>query len=169
MTTVAKGSTSKASQSATLKAGDPAPDFTLKSHTNETFTLSEHRGRNVVLAFFPAAFTGTCSVQMPLYEREMEHVRARDAVLVGISADTPFALAAWAQQLGGIGYPLLSDYYPHGAVAERYGVLMPNGMPERALFVIDEGGIIRYIDVHETREVPDEANLFCELEKLAER
>ncbi len=167
MTTVAKGQTSKASETGTLKAGDPAPDFTLTSHTGEEFTLSKQRGRRVVLAFFPAAFTGTCSVQMPLYEREMERVRERDAVLVGISADTRFALAAWAEKLGGIGYPLLSDHYPHGDVAQRYGVLMPNGLAERALIVIDEAGIVRYIDVHETREVPDEATLFCELEKLS--
>ncbi len=165
--TVAKGSTSKAAQTPTLKPGDPAPDFTLKSHTNEPFTLSEQRGRSVVLAFFPAAFTGTCSVQMPLYEREMERVREHDALLAGISVDSPHALAAWAQQLGGIGYPLLSDFYPHGAVAQKYGVLLPNGMAERALFVIDPEGVVRYIDVHELREVPDEAVLFCELEKLA--
>jgi len=165
--TVAKGSSSKAASTRTLKAGDPAPDFTLKTHTKERFTLSEHRGRSVVLAFFPAAFTGTCSVQMPLYEREMERVREHDALLVGISVDSPFALAAWAQQLGGITYPLLSDFYPHGAVAEKYGVLQASGMAERALFVIDGDGIVRYVDVHEVLEVPDEADLFCELEKLA--
>jgi alkyl hydroperoxide reductase subunit AhpC len=85
---------------------------------------------------------------------------------VGVSTDSRFANAAWAQQLGGISYPLLSDFYPHGEVAQRFGVLRPEGMAERALFVIDKDGIIRYIDVHELREVPDEAVLFEELEKI---
>jgi alkyl hydroperoxide reductase subunit AhpC len=84
---------------------------------------------------------------------------------VGISTDSRFANAAWAQQLGGVSFPLLSDFYPHGAVAQQYGVLRPEGMCERAIFIIDREGIIRYIDVHELREQPDETLLF---EKLAE-
>jgi alkyl hydroperoxide reductase subunit AhpC len=105
---------------------------------------------------------------MPLYERELDRVRARDAQVVGVSTDSRFALAAWAQQLGGISYPLLSDFFPHGAVAERYGVLRPEGMAERSLFVIDKQGVVRYVDVHELREVPDETALFEELAKLDE-
>jgi alkyl hydroperoxide reductase subunit AhpC len=85
---------------------------------------------------------------------------------VGISTDSRFANAAWAQQLGGITYPLLSDYFPHGAVAERYGVLTPRGSAERALFVIDRDGIVRYVDVHEIRDVPDPDVLFGELAQL---
>jgi alkyl hydroperoxide reductase subunit AhpC len=89
-----------------------------------------------------------------------------NAQVVGISTDSKFANGAWAQSLGGITYPLLSDFYPHGAVAQAYGILRPQGMAERALFVIDTDGIVRYIDVHELREVPDEAVLFEELAKL---
>jgi alkyl hydroperoxide reductase subunit AhpC len=85
---------------------------------------------------------------------------------VGVSTDSRFANAAWAQQLGGISYPLLSDFYPHGGVAQRFGVLRAEGMAERALFIIDKEGIVRYIDVHELREVPDEAVLFEQLEKI---
>ena len=85
---------------------------------------------------------------------------------MGISTDSRFANAAWAQQLGGITYPLLSDYFPHGAVAERYGVLTPRGSAERALFVIDRDGIVRYVDVHEIRDVPDPDVLFGELAQL---
>jgi alkyl hydroperoxide reductase subunit AhpC len=86
---------------------------------------------------------------------------------VGVSIDSRFANAAWAEKLGGISYPLLSDFYPHGAVAQRYGVLRPEGMSERAIFVIDKQGTVRYIDVHELREQPDEAVIFEELAKLA--
>jgi mycoredoxin-dependent peroxiredoxin len=100
-----------------------------------------------------------------VYEREQERFRTADAQVVGVSVDSRFANGAWAKQLG-ITFPLLSDFYPHGAVTERYGVLNPRGMAERAIFVIDKDGIVRYIDVHELKEAPDETVLFEELAKL---
>ena len=103
---------------------------------------------------------------MPVYERELDRFRAHDAQVVGVSIDSRFANAAWAKELGGISYPLLSDFYPHGAVTERYGVLNPRGMPERALFIVDKDGIVRYIDIHLLKEAPDESVLFEELAKL---
>ena len=102
-----------------------------------------------------------------MYERERERFRTHDAQVVGVSTDSRFANAAWAEQLGGIGYPLLSDFYPHGEVAERYGVLRDVGMAERTLILVDKTGIVRYIDVHEVRDVPDPEVLFEELAKLA--
>ncbi len=105
---------------------------------------------------------------MPLYEAERERFRTHDAQVVGVSTDSRYVNAAWAQKLGGITYPLLSDFYPHGAVAEKYGVLTPKGMAARALFIIDKGGIVRYIDVHELLEVPDEEVIFEELATLTE-
>lgn len=101
-----------------------------------------------------------------MYEREHERFRTANAQVVGVSVDSRFANAAWATQLGGISFPLLSDFYPHGAVAERYGVLHPGGMAQRALFIIDGSGIVRYIDVHELKEAPDVDVLFEELAKL---
>jgi alkyl hydroperoxide reductase subunit AhpC len=103
---------------------------------------------------------------MQLYERERERFRTHDAQVVGVSTDSRYANAAWAEQLGGIGYPLLSDFYPHGAVAQQYGVLRPEGMAERALFLIDREGVVRYIDVHTISEVPDEEALFEQLAAL---
>jgi peroxiredoxin len=102
-----------------------------------------------------------------VYERESARFGSYDAQVVGVSTDSRYANAAWAAQLGGFSFPLLSDFYPHGAVAERYGVLNPRGMPERAIFVIDKDGIVRYIDVHLLKEAPDEAVLFEELAKLS--
>jgi alkyl hydroperoxide reductase subunit AhpC len=101
-----------------------------------------------------------------VYERERERFRTANAQVVGVSTDSRFANAAWAAQLGGISFPLLSDFYPHGAVAERYGVLHPGGMAQRAIFVIDKDGIVRYVDVHELKEAPDADVLFEELAKL---
>mgnify|MGYP001277199934 CR=1 FL=1 len=105
---------------------------------------------------------------MPSYERDLDRFRARDAQVVGVSIDSRYANGAWAQQLGGISYPLLSDFYPHGAVAEAYGVLLPIGAAARAIFIVDKAGAIRYIDVHEMSEQPDEAQIFEELAKLSE-
>jgi peroxiredoxin len=100
-----------------------------------------------------------------VYEREHERFVTHNAQVVGVSTDSRFANAAWAAQLG-ITFPLLSDFYPHGAVTERYGVLNSRGMPERAIFVVDKDGIVRYIDVHLLKEAPDENVLFEELAKL---
>jgi alkyl hydroperoxide reductase subunit AhpC len=85
---------------------------------------------------------------------------------VGISCDSSFSQKAWAESIGGLSFPLLADFWPHGETAKKYGVLRDGGFPERALFIIDKQGVIRYIDVHELREQPDEEVLFEELRKL---
>jgi alkyl hydroperoxide reductase subunit AhpC len=83
---------------------------------------------------------------------------------VGITCDPVASLAAWAKQLGGVSFPLASDFWPHGAVSRAYGVFNEErGRSERAIFVIDGAGIVRYIDVHQLREVPDEDQI---LEKV---
>lgn len=103
---------------------------------------------------------------MPSYEENLDRFEGYDTQVVGISVDTTHANAAWSKSLGGITYPLLSDFYPHGAVAEAYGVLRSEGMSERAIFIIDKEGIVRYIDVHDIAEQPDEEQIFDELRKL---
>ena len=86
--------------------------------------------------------------------------------VLGISVDSTDCLRAWADSLGGITYPLLSDFWPHGQVAESYGVLRPVGSSERSIFVIDKQGIIRYLDVHEVGQQPDNELLFRVLAEL---
>lgn len=90
-----------------------------------------------------------------------------NAQVLGISIDHIPCLTAWAESLGGISYPLLSDFWPHGAVATKYGVLRPEGYAERALFIIDQEGIIQYIDIHETGSQPDNEVLLTELRRIA--
>lgn len=86
---------------------------------------------------------------------------------MGLTCDPVHALKAWAEQLGITSYPFCSDFWPHGAVATRYGVFNAEiGRPERAIVVIDAEGIIRYIDVHQLREVPDEEEIAEQLGKL---
>jgi glutaredoxin len=89
-----------------------------------------------------------------------------DVQVLGISVDSIPSLRAWAKSLGGINYPLLSDFWPHGEVAKRYGVLRPEGRSERAIFIIDKEGIIRYIDIHDIDEQPDNEVLLDELKKI---
>jgi glutaredoxin len=91
------------------------------------------------------------------------------AQVLGLSVDSTDCLRAWAESLGGIAYPLLSDFYPHGQVGQMYGVLRPEGYSERAIFVIDKKGIIRYVDVHDINEQPDNEVLFKVLEELEPR
>ena len=86
---------------------------------------------------------------------------------MGISCDTVYTLKKWAEDLGGVKYPLASDFWPHGAVSMKYGVFNEEiGRPERSIIVVDAAGIVRYIDVHQLREVPDEEEIAEELQKL---
>ncbi len=104
---------------------------------------------------------------MPAFEKVLGRFESSGAQVVGISVDHRPANVAWAHSMGGITYPLLSDFWPHGEVAQQYGVFRAeNGMSERAVFIIDKQGIIRYIDVHDIAEQPDEEQIFEELHKL---
>lgn len=150
-----------------LKVGMEAPDFTLLSVSGESITLSRYRNnRNVVISFVPAAWTPVCSDQWPGYNIAKSYFDKHHAVLLGITVDNVPTLFAWTQEMGNLWFPVLSDFYPHGAVSEKYGVLRSNGVSERALFIIDKKGIIRYIDVHDINTRPPFETLVKELEKL---
>jgi peroxiredoxin len=150
-----------------VKVGQPAPDFTLPSVSGEKISLSQYRGKkNVVLSFVPAAWTPVCSDQWPGYNIAKDIFTQNDAILLGITVDNIPTLFAWTNQMGQLWFPVLSDFWPHGAVAKRYGVLRSNGVSERALFVIDKKGIIRYIDVHDINKRPPLEDLAAALEKL---
>ncbi len=150
-----------------VKVGQRAPDFTLKALSGGTVTLSSFRGKkNVVLSFVPAAWTPVCSDQWPGYNIVKDLFDEHDAVLLGITVDNIPTLFSWTNQMGKLWFPVLSDFYPHGAAARRFGVLRSDGTSERALFVIDKKGIIRYIDVHDINERPPLEALAAELEKL---
>ena len=151
----------------TLKVGDIAPDFTLKTEKGETWHLADLLGKeNVVLAFVPFAFSGVCSAQLPSYEASLNRFKDSNAEVVSISMDSTYALKAWEKSMH-TSFPLLSDFYPQGKVVDAYGVRHPAGMPERALFVIDKEGVIRYIEVEASPgDMPDNEDLFEALSKL---
>ena len=104
---------------------------------------------------------------MPSYELDLHKFEGYNTQVLGISVDHIPCLKAWAESLGGISYPLLSDFWPHGAVAERYGVLREqDGKSERALFVVDKEGVVQYVDIHDIDEQPDNEELFQFLRQL---
>jgi peroxiredoxin len=150
-----------------LKVGDQAPNFTLPAVSGEKVSLSQYREKkNVVLSFVPAAWTPVCSDQWPGYNIVKDIFDQNDAILLGITVDNIPTLFSWTNQMGKLWFPVLSDFWPHGAVAKRYGVLRSNGVSERALFIIDKKGVIRYIDVHDINKRPPLEDLVNALEKL---
>ena len=153
-----------------VKVGDRAPDFTLTAISGEKISLKQYQGKkSVVLSFVPAAWTPVCSDQWPGYNIVKDIFDQNDAILLGITVDNIPTLFAWTNQMGKLWFPVLSDFWPHGAAAKRFGVLRSNGTSERALFVIDKKGIIRYIDVHDINKRPPLEELVSQLEKLNKR
>jgi peroxiredoxin (alkyl hydroperoxide reductase subunit C) len=150
-----------------VKVGDKAPGFTLPSISGEKISLSQFKEeKNVVISFVPAAWTPVCSDQWPGYNIVKEIFDNSDTVLLGITVDNIPTLYAWTKQMGQLWFPVLSDFWPHGKVAEMYGVLRSSGVTERALVVIDKQGIIRYAHVEDINKRPNLKDLVTELEKL---
>src|SRR5712691_252863 len=154
------------SETKTLRVGDIAPDFTLKAGREEWRLKDFRNKKNVVLAFVPYAFSSVCSAQLPSYEAELDRFRDFDTEVVSISMDSTYALNAWRKQMNTT-FPHLSDFYPQGKVVDLYGVRHTLGMPERALVVNDNEGIIRYIEVMDAPgNMPNNEDLFEALRAL---
>lgn len=154
-----------------LKVGDPAPDFTLPAVEGNVVSLSQFKGKkNVVISFVPAAWTPVCSDQWPGYNIVKDLFDKHNAILLGITVDNIPTLYAWTKQMVSqsekLWFPVLSDFYPHGAVALKYGVLRSDGVTERALFVINQKGIIKYIDIHDINQRPPLEDLAKALELI---
>lgn len=147
-----------------LKIGDAAPDFTLPGTENSDVSLADFKGsQNVVLLFYPMDFSPVCSLQLPSYQVRKPEFDSRDTALLGISTDSKWSHRAFSEQLG-LEYPLLSDY--GRKVSEAYGVLRPEGFTNRAVFVIDKTGVIRYMDITSPGEQPDQSEVLKVLETL---
>jgi peroxiredoxin len=130
--------------SSILAAGNVAPDFTLRVTPDQDLTLSDLRGRPVILAFYPADWSPVCGDQMTLYNEVLPEFRKHDAELLGISVDGVWCHAAFARDRH-LHFPLLSDFEPKGAVARKYGAYRKkDGFAERALFVLDRDGTIAW-------------------------
>ena len=127
-----------------LPAKTPAPDFTLRVTPDQNLSLSELRGRPVILAFYPADWSPVCGDQMALYNEVLPEFQKFNAELIGISVDGAWCHEAFVKDRH-LRFPLLSDFEPKGAVAQKYGAYRKSeGICERALFVIDKNGVIAW-------------------------
>ena len=125
-----------------LKPGTQAPDFCLRSTPDQTVSLSDFRGQPIVLAFYPADWSPVCGDQMTLYSEVLPEFQRYHAMVLGISVDGAWCHMAYRKHQN-IAFPLLADFEPKGGVARRYGAYRhQDGVAERALFVLDENGVI---------------------------
>jgi len=129
----------------TLEVGQEAPDFTLENQFGEEVKLSDFRGKqNVVLVFYPMAFTSICTGELCEIRDQSPAFVSDDVQVLGISCDTAATLKVFAEQEN-FDYPLLSDFWPHGEVSKAYGSFFePRGFSMRGTFVIDKAGILRW-------------------------
>lgn len=149
-----------------VRPGEPAPDFRLAAGPDEFVGLERFRGHPLILAFYPADWSPVCGDQMSLYQAVLPEFEELGARIVGISVDGPWSHAAYAKQHG-ITFPLLSDFEPKGEVARAYGVYRPeDGTSERALFVLDADGVVRWSHVSPIDVNPGADGILQALESL---
>jgi peroxiredoxin len=141
-----------------VAAGQPAPDFTLKTEDGASFTREQLLGRTTVLVFYPFAFSPVCTDQLSVYNDLLEDFSARGATLYGVSCDASPSQAAFKAQLG-IEIEQLSDFEPKGEACRAFGVYHPGGFAERALVVVDPDGTVRWSHQAENPGVLPGANL----------
>jgi peroxiredoxin len=166
MTTFADARSPVAEPAGPLAAGAPAPDFSLRSTSDEMVALHDLRGRPVILAFYPADWSPVCGDQMALYNEILPEFQRLGAELLGISVDGAWCHLAFAEDRR-LRFPLLADFEPKGEIARRYGVYrVPDGTSERALFVIDGRGIIRWSYVSPAEINPGADGILSALETL---
>lgn len=150
-----------------IAVGKPAPDFTLKDQNQNDVTLSSFRDKkNVVLAFYPLDFSPVCSKEHACFTSDLKDFEGLNAQVLGISVDSVWAHKAFAEHLK-IGYPLLADFHPKAAVAEKYGLyLADKGITNRATVIIDKQGVVRYVKLYDIPQQRANAELTAELARL---
>jgi peroxiredoxin len=141
-----------------IAAGDPAPDFSLTRANGDPFTQADLQGQTSVLVFYPFAFSPVCTDQLSLYHELRDEFAERDVTLYGVSCDAMYSQTAFRKHLG-IGIEQLSDFEPKGAACRAFGVLHPDGFPQRALVIVGPDGVVRWsYQASDPRELPG-ANL----------
>jgi peroxiredoxin (alkyl hydroperoxide reductase subunit C) len=141
-----------------IGAGDPAPDFALRDQNNEEVSLASFRGsKAVLLVFYPFAFTGICTNELGRVRDELDTFQNDDVQVLTISCDSPYAHKIFSQREG-FDFPLLADFWPHGAVAQAYGVFNDKvGVANRGTFLIDRDGTVRFAECNRIGEGRDPA------------
>jgi peroxiredoxin len=150
-----------------MKVGDRFKDFSLEDQKEEMFTLSKFKGKRVLLSFHPLAWTSVCSKQMKSLEKNKDAFDSLNTVAVGVSVDTVPSKRAWAKSLGIKNTRLLSDFWPHGKVAEAYGLFRNDyGTSKRANVIIDENQKVAFVKVYPSGQLPDIKEIIDALKKL---
>jgi peroxiredoxin len=148
-----------------VKPGDKAKDFTLSDHDSKEIQLSALKGKKVLLSFHPLAWTSVCAEQMKALEKNRSRFEKYNTVALGMSVDTVPSKKAWAKELGIRKTSLLSDFWPHGEVAELYGIFrQEDGFSERANIIVDEKGQVKFVKVYPIGELPDIEEIIKALE-----
>jgi peroxiredoxin len=139
-----------------VEVGQHAPDFELKDQHGTPVRLSDFQGRkNVVLVFYPLAFSGVCSAELCTLRDDFPEVTGEDVELLTVSVDSTFVLRTWADR-DGFAFSMLSDFWPHGAVAKLYGVFdADKGVATRGTFIIDKSGVIRWMVMNPISQARD--------------
>jgi peroxiredoxin len=139
-----------------IKVGDKSIDFVLQDQNRKTFKLSDHLGKRVLLSFHPLAWTSVCAKQMRALEDNKKTFDSSNVEAVGISVDSVPCKKAWAESLGIVNTSLLSDFWPHGGVAQLYGILREKeGFSERANILVDERGNTAFVRIYDLKQLPD--------------
>jgi peroxiredoxin len=139
-----------------IAVGDSAPDFSLKDNRNQVITLSEYRGKKILLSSHPLAWTAVCTDQMRSLEVNYETIQNMNTVPLGLSVDSVPSKKAWSAVILINKVSLLADFWPHGQVAREYGIFNEKGgTSERANIIIDEQGIVRWVKVYPISQLPD--------------
>ena len=139
-----------------IAVGDMAPDFTLKDNRVQDVSLAEYRGKKVLLSWHPLAWTAVCAQQMKSLEDNLAEFEKYNTVPLGMSIDSYPSKNAWAKELGVANVKLLADFWPHGKVAQDYGLFLDDkGFSARANVLIDEAGKVVWVKVYDIPELPD--------------
>lgn len=139
-----------------IDVGDMAPDFTLKDNRVQDVSLAEYRGKKVLLSWHPLAWTAVCAQQMKSLEDNLAEFEKYNTVPLGMSIDSYPSKNAWAKELGVANVKLLADFWPHGKVAQDYGLFLDDkGFSARANVLIDEAGKVVWVKVYDIPELPD--------------
>ncbi len=155
-----------------IKVGEKAPEFTLPSNLEEggkpgkKISLSDYKGQNVVLAFYPLDFSPVCTNENACFVSDWSRFADVKAQVLGISVDSVWAHQAFASKLG-VKYPLLADFNPKGEIGKKYGVYLEDkGIESRTTVIVDKAGIVRWVKANEIPVVPETKEMLAELAKL---
>ena len=151
----------------TLSVGDAAPDFSLPDQDKQVVSLADLRGTPVLVVFYPFAFSGICTGELCQLRDELSTYTDAGVKVVAVSTDPTFTLKAWREQQG-FDFPLLSDFWPHGAVAQQYGVFNEKaGMAVRGTFLIDADGAVAFTEVNGPGDAREQSGWKDAVAKLA--